>query len=698
MPLTDTQCETLRDAILNVYPYENKAALELLLSEEFKVNLEFIASYSSFIPTDNKNINTDNQKTDEKIKILILKIPSKNLDLDREVYEIKLAIKQAKNKSVLDIQDEIAYSTDDIRRAIAEHNPQIVHFCCHGLENGSLNLENDNESEISLDTLKAIFQGRENFIKCVLLNACHSEKASVAITQHIDYAIGMNRQIIDEVAIEFAKGFYDGLGYNNENNDKFLIAFNEGVRAIIAKNNSQQLIPAFKKRISYEDAIFNSIKKINAENKIDDFLQKIRSNISTNQLFNEFYHDYFYPIKISELTNLVEIIRDIQDWNLVTNSYRETLPENSTLDNSELNNPQNIEIIINTLQTQYPVVRNKIPSILEFAKNLAEKFAENSQEYLKIKHWLQDVSSNLKISIPVHPKVESSSIINQKTFLFIILFPEDNKIRLEAEFILDENKNSLPQPFDIKELSNEADDSKGILCDSDEKISLIIDKIINSFMSRFRGKISKPIIEIFLPYKYLGKNLDDEWRIKDDNSQEELIPIVLEYNLILHPLERFTGNSNYANFTGGWSRLTKALESQSPVCSILRDIEIIQKLDSKNYRKIGLELRKKVGLKLTSSLAKKEQDYFFRAVLSGGTPIAFWTRFHTNQNIELNAIDCHLTVECLSNNYQNLIDKICEIRQEAYCNEENPEEFLGYHLGFLCDNFNRTPQRLLQPL
>ena len=49
-------------------------------------------------------------------------------------------------------------------------------------------------------------------MRCILLNACYSEIQAIAISEHIDYVIGMNNAIDDKAAIAFAIGFYQGLG------------------------------------------------------------------------------------------------------------------------------------------------------------------------------------------------------------------------------------------------------------------------------------------------------------------------------------------------------------------------------------------------------------------------------------------------------------------------------------------------------
>ncbi|WP_243146728.1 hypothetical protein [Scytonema sp. UIC 10036] len=96
--------------------------------------------------------------------------------------------------------------------------------------------------------LVALFELHSNYVKCVLLNTCYSSKAAEAISQHINYVIGMNQPIDDKAAIKFAKGFYDGLGYKIlDNQDMFQRAFNEGMVAIQMEDLSQGSIPVLKK-------------------------------------------------------------------------------------------------------------------------------------------------------------------------------------------------------------------------------------------------------------------------------------------------------------------------------------------------------------------------------------------------------------------------------------------------------------------
>lgn len=74
-------------------------------------------------------------------KILVLSALPGRLRLDQEIREIESAIKRGIKRDLFEIKIRTAVRSQDIRRALAEERPQIVHFCGHGLEDGSLVLE-----------------------------------------------------------------------------------------------------------------------------------------------------------------------------------------------------------------------------------------------------------------------------------------------------------------------------------------------------------------------------------------------------------------------------------------------------------------------------------------------------------------------------------------------------------------------------
>lgn len=191
-------------------------------------------------------------QSNQQHKILILTAIPHGLRLDNEIREIEEAIRRAANRDLFEIRIRTAVRPQDIRRAIAEEQPQIVHFCGHGLEDGRLLLEDDggNNKPVAPEGLASLFKLHADYVKCVLLNACYSEKPAVAISQYINYVIGMNNPIQDKAAITFAQGFYDGLGYKiSSNHDVLQRAFDEGMVAIQMENLSQGSIPVLKKSL-----------------------------------------------------------------------------------------------------------------------------------------------------------------------------------------------------------------------------------------------------------------------------------------------------------------------------------------------------------------------------------------------------------------------------------------------------------------
>ena len=187
-------------------------------------------------------------------KILVLAALPDRLRLDREIREIEEAIKRAVQRDSFEIKIRTAIRPQDIRRALAEEKPQIVHFCGHGLEDGSLVLEDDGGNHLPIlpTGLAALFKLHSDYVKCVLLNACYSSKPALVISKHINYVIGMNQPIEDRAAIVFAQGFYDGLGYENINNlDVIPRAFDEGIVAIQLENLLQVAVPSLWKKVNH---------------------------------------------------------------------------------------------------------------------------------------------------------------------------------------------------------------------------------------------------------------------------------------------------------------------------------------------------------------------------------------------------------------------------------------------------------------
>ncbi|WP_199331696.1 AAA-like domain-containing protein [Aulosira sp. FACHB-615] len=197
--------------------------------------------------------------TEATKKILLLAanpIGSRSLRLGEEMREIEEGLKRSKNRERYSIATAQAVRYRDIRRAILEHEPQIIHFSGHGAGEEGLVFEDETGAAklVDAEALAGLFQLFSGQVECVVLNACYSQVQAEAIAQHIPCVIGMKKAIGDRAAIEFAVGFYDGLGAKKS----YEFAYNLGCNAIRTAGILEQHIPSFLKIAQVESISANA--------------------------------------------------------------------------------------------------------------------------------------------------------------------------------------------------------------------------------------------------------------------------------------------------------------------------------------------------------------------------------------------------------------------------------------------------------
>ncbi|NEO54353.1 MAG: CHAT domain-containing protein [Okeania sp. SIO3B5] len=167
------------------------------------------------IPVTNISLITEQKLIAQKILFLSANPKgSSQLRLDEEMREIKEGLLRSKKREQFVIETKQAVRYREIRRAILDFEPNIVHFSGHGAGEEGLVFEDETGQEklVEAEALAGLFKLFANEIKCVVLNACYSEVQAKAIARHIPSVVGMKKAISDRAAIEFAIGFYDGLG------------------------------------------------------------------------------------------------------------------------------------------------------------------------------------------------------------------------------------------------------------------------------------------------------------------------------------------------------------------------------------------------------------------------------------------------------------------------------------------------------
>jgi hypothetical protein len=187
-----------------------------------------------------------------KKTILVLAANPKDtsrLRLEQEVREIDNGLQRAKKRDEFILKQVWAVRPVDVRRAMLDFRPNIIHFCGHGAGEEGIAFEDETgfAKFIDAETLADFFELFANQIECIVLNACYSEVQASKVARHINYVIGMKREIGDSAAIEFAIAFYDALGAGESIEFAYKLARN----AIRWAGISEHLTPIIKSKSSF---------------------------------------------------------------------------------------------------------------------------------------------------------------------------------------------------------------------------------------------------------------------------------------------------------------------------------------------------------------------------------------------------------------------------------------------------------------
>src|SRR5688572_7549413 len=151
----------------------------------------------------------------EKRRVLVLLANPRGtvpLRLGEEDRTIRECVRLSAQRS-LDVITHHAATVDDLRRALLEHRPQILHISGHGSDEG-LSLEDNSgeEHRINPEALAELVALSKPPVEIVFLNACFSAThADEFASFKVPCLIAMSTSVTDAGAIEFTRGFYDSL-------------------------------------------------------------------------------------------------------------------------------------------------------------------------------------------------------------------------------------------------------------------------------------------------------------------------------------------------------------------------------------------------------------------------------------------------------------------------------------------------------
>lgn len=166
------------------------------------------------------------------------------LRLDEEVREISEGLRRSRVREKFIIRTKWAVRIRDIRRALLDSGPSIVHFTGHGSSTTGMLFENGfGEGKIiEPEPLADLLQLFSDTVQCVLLSGCYSEVQAKSIAKHIDYVIGIPKTVGDRAAIEFTVAFYDAVGAGKS----IEVAYKFGLNAVMMSGMTKSSIVLLK--------------------------------------------------------------------------------------------------------------------------------------------------------------------------------------------------------------------------------------------------------------------------------------------------------------------------------------------------------------------------------------------------------------------------------------------------------------------
>jgi uncharacterized protein YjbI with pentapeptide repeats len=165
----------------------------------------------------------------DKIKILFLAsnpTDTSALRLGEEVRQIDEKISNGSKRESFELIQQHAVRVTDLQRVLLKHDPHIVHFCGHGSATEELMFEDQlgRSKPVTREALTQLFRILRDNVRVVVLNACYSKSQAEALNEVIDYTIGMNKGVGDQMAISFAGAFYQALAFDRTVTEAFELA------------------------------------------------------------------------------------------------------------------------------------------------------------------------------------------------------------------------------------------------------------------------------------------------------------------------------------------------------------------------------------------------------------------------------------------------------------------------------------------
>jgi hypothetical protein len=172
-------------------------------------------------------------KRNHKTRILLLgSLPSDSgqLGLQREFEGIHEEMIRSSSRDLFEIHQRWEARAHRLQSVLMEVRPDVVHFAGHGNPSGELSFlgPRGTASPADAEAVAQVFRIIGG-VRCVVLNACYSDRQAALLSRHVDAVVGMTRAVEDKYAIAFAAGFYGAVGYGRSVADAVALARTYGI-------------------------------------------------------------------------------------------------------------------------------------------------------------------------------------------------------------------------------------------------------------------------------------------------------------------------------------------------------------------------------------------------------------------------------------------------------------------------------------
>jgi hypothetical protein len=138
----------------------------------------------------------------------------RRLRVEEEFREIQQTVSKGRERDSIQLESRWTVQSHDITQALFAVEPHFVHFAGHGdTEEESIVVgdEYGYTHTIPVDGVVKAFQVAGQGVRCVIVNACSTERLAQALAATGLCVIGMRQPVGDQSAVRFSIGFYQAL-------------------------------------------------------------------------------------------------------------------------------------------------------------------------------------------------------------------------------------------------------------------------------------------------------------------------------------------------------------------------------------------------------------------------------------------------------------------------------------------------------